>query len=260
MITDQAIRHGKQSAPDWAKWIWAGLELVLGYALVYHSHWLGYVLLLVAAIELRAGLAAGLKTLGSSALERSPELIISLSAILILAVLPRLASQMFVLVLYATWLAWRARAAEAASASYVHMLLVQAVMFEAIFLTAAIWQIPAWLTVGLVWAGSYLSVYSLLRRRGDRTAGVMAATWAVIAAEVSWVLLLWLVTYVLQKNGFVMVPQPTLILTALAYVFGSIFLASKQGTLSRSRLGEYLVIGLILILIVVVETLWRHAA
>ena len=127
-------------------------------------------------------------------------------------------------------------------------------------MSAAIWQTPAWLILALVWGGAYLSVYSVLRRQKERTAGVVAATWAVIATEVSWVLMLWLVTYVLQQDGFVMVPQPALILTALAYVFGSIFLASRQGILSRSRLAEYLIIGLILVLIVVVETLWRHAA
>ncbi len=260
MITNQEIQPSKPFARPWVKWLWVGLELLLGYGLIYHADWFWYVLVLVAAIELRGAASGKINGLSKYILEHSPELIVSLSAIAMLAVLPRLASQLFVLALYAGWLIWRAWSDEAATAAYLHMLLVQAAMFEAIFLMAAIWRIPAVLTLGLVWAGAYVSVYSLLRRRGDRAAGVMAATWAVIAAEVSWVLLLWLVTYVLQKNGYVMVPQPALILTALAYVFGSILLASKQGALSRSRLGEYLVIGMILVLIVVIETLWRHAA
>ena len=203
-------------------------------------------------------MAGGLDELKERLLQRAPQLILVLSTLLTVAVLHRRASQLVLLGGFAVWLAWRAQAAEAATNSFKHLLLVQAIMFEGIFLAAAIWQTPAWLILALVWSGAYLSVYSTLRQEDKRSAGVVAATWAVIATEVAWVLMLWLVTYVLQKDGFVMVPQPALILTALAYVFGSIFLASRQGILSRSRLAEYLIIGLILVLIVVVETLWRR--
>lgn len=241
-------------------WAWSALELILAYAVVLNASWWWLAVLGVAAIELRGRLREGAQELGERALRLAPELLTISSLILTIAVLPRRASQLALLAGVAVWLAWRARADAAATTSYVYLLVVQAVMFEAFFLAAAIWQVPAVITLILVWLGAYLSVYSVLKQRGERTAGVMAATWAVIATEVSWVLLLWLVTYVLQQDGFVMVPQPALILTALAYVFGSILLASRQGTLSRARLAEYLIIGFILVLIVVVETLWRHAA
>lgn len=261
-ISNQGLRRSSQIDPSIAKWGWAAVELGLAYAAILNSAWwwlLGLAFL-AAAVELRGHWSSGLGELKERLLQLAPELIVVWSTILTMAVLPRRLSQLVLLAGFAVWLAWRARSDEAATSTFVHLLLVQAIMFEGIFLSAAIWQTPAWLILALVWAGAYLSVYSVLHRQNERTAGVVAATWAVIATEVSWVLMLWLVTYVLQQDGFVMVPQPALILTALAYVFGSIFLASRQGILSRSRLAEYLIIGLILVLIVVVETLWRHAA
>lgn len=259
MTTNQLL-HRSKTITGWANWAWFGLELLLAYIVILNASLWWMVMVGVIAIELRGSLREGWKDLAARALRLVPELFTILSSILIIAVLLRRASQLAALVGVAAWLFWRARAQEGATSTYIYLLLLQAIMFEAIFLTAAIWQIPAVVTLILVWLGAYFSVYSVLKRRGDRTAGVVAATWAVIATEVSWVLLLWLVTYVLQQDGFVMVPQPALILTALAYVFGSILLASRQGTLSRSRLAEYLVIGFILVLIVVIETLWRHAA
>jgi hypothetical protein len=163
---------------------------------------------------------------------------------------------------YAAWLVWREWRRGDVTGSFVNLLITQAVMFEAIFLLAAIWQmddgknLPAWLILSLVWLGAYGSVFATLKHRSDRLAGVMAASWGVIAAEVSWVLMLWLITYTMN-GGYVLVPQPALILTALAYVFGSIFMTSRQGNLSRGRLGEYMLIALILVAIVVAGTSWR---
>jgi hypothetical protein len=158
--------------------------------------------------------------------------------------------------LYGAWLVWRELNPEAFSKSFVHLLLEQAVIFEAIFLMAAIWQTPAWLTLIFVWMAAYLGVYATLTRRGDRSAGVMAATWGVVAVEVAWILLLWLITYTLS-GGYVLVPQPALVLTALAYVMGSILASSRQGNLSRGRLAEYLMIAGVLVVIVVAGTSWR---
>jgi hypothetical protein len=84
----------------------------------------------------------------------------------------------------------------------------------------------------------------------------MAATWALVCTEISWVLLRWLFTYTVT-GGYILVPQPMLILTALAYCFGSIYVSQRKGSLSRARLTEYLLIGLILIAIVVTGTPWR---
>jgi hypothetical protein len=188
--------------------------------------------------------------------ERLPGLFMGLSAVLITALVPRQVTQVSVALLYGMWLLWRERSKDEMSKSLVQLLLVQGVVFEAIFLMAAIWQVPTWFILGLVWGAAYTGVYGVLRQRSDRSAGVMAATWGVIATEVSWVLMLWLITYTM-RGGYILVPQPALILTALTYVFGSILSSSRQGNLSRARLAEYMVIGLVLVVIVVSGTSWR---
>jgi len=220
---------------------------------------------LIAAIELRVLLPNSLAVGETKVLEFwrcLPGLVMGLSVTLVVAMVPRYATQVVVALLYAGWLVWRESDPDGASNNLAQLLIVQAVMFEAIFLVAAVWHnsdgtsIPAWITLALVWTGAYFTVYGVLTRRGDKSAGVMAATWGVVATEVAWVLMLWLITYTMT-GGFILVPQPALILTALAYIFGSILVSSRHGSLSRGRLGEYMVIALILVMIVVVGTSWR---
>jgi hypothetical protein len=188
-------------------------------------------------------------------LERMPALLVGLSVVLIIAVSPRFVTQAAAAGLLAVWRLWWVTRRNRAE-GFVNLLLVQVAVFEAVFLMAAVWRAPSWLVLALVWVGAYASVYAALSRRGDRSAGVMAATWGVIAVEVAWVLLLWLFVYTIG-GGYILVPQPALILTAMAYCFGSIYMSQREGTLSRGRLAEYLVIGLILIAIVVLGTSWR---
>jgi hypothetical protein len=175
----------------------------------------------------------------------------------VIAVAPRLVTQAVVAGLYAVWRWWVSGSGRAAhKTSLLNLLIVQAVVFEALFLMAAEWQTSEWVVLALVWACAYLSVYSILDRRGERVAAVMAATWALVAAEISWVLLRWLFVYTVN-GGYLLVPQPALVLSALAYCFGSIYASQREGKLSRARLTEYLLIGLILIAIVITGTPWK---
>ncbi len=247
---------GSRVSPSW---ILIAIELAAVYGLSRRSGWLWLAAAVVLAVELwglRPGAARPAAGRGGLIWQRVPGVLVGLSTALIIDMVPRLVTQRGLAVLYAGWLVWREVAAERQAASNANLLIVQAVMFEAIFLMAAIWQTSSLLVLLLVWAGAYLSVYADLTRRGDRLAGVMAATWGVIAAEVAWVLQLWLITYTM-RGGYVLVPQPALILTALAYLFGSILTSARAGSLSRARLAEYMVIAVVLVAIVVAGTSWR---
>ncbi len=188
--------------------------------------------------------------------ERATALVISMSAVLIIALLPKVVAQAAAGLLYITWAVWRTRTPAATPISFSGLLAVQALLFEAIFLLAAIWHPPRPLLLLLVWAGSYVTVVTTLEARGERAAGLLAAAWALVVTEAAWVFLTWLVSYIVP-GAYVIVPQPTLVLTALAYCFGNIYLAQRAGTLNRARLTEYLLIGLILIWVVIAGTPWR---
>lgn len=185
-----------------------------------------------------------------------PELAAGLSAALLIALYPRALSQIAIALAYAGWRYWLVQVRANSSAQIAATLVNQILIFESLFLMAAIWQPSRVLTLILLWVASFGLVYALLKTRDDRSAAVLAAAWALVVCEAAWVFLAWLVSYVIA-GGYVVVPQPTIVLGGLAYCAGSIYLAQRQGRLSRTRLSEYLAITLVLIVIVIVGTGWR---
>jgi hypothetical protein len=187
-----------------------------------------------------------------------PGLVMGLSAALIIALLPKALAQIAVAVLYGLWRLWQERPAAGQLGDLARLLVTQAAAFEALFLMAATpqWHVGRPLMLVLVWLVTYATTYQVLAQRKERAAGVLAAAWALVATEASWVFLIWLVSYVVPGQ-YIIVPQPALVLTALGYCLGNIYLAQRQGSLNRARLTEYLLIGLILIWIVIAGTPWR---
>jgi hypothetical protein len=249
VITSRLPVRNKLSRAQVTAIVAAALKAAVLFLLVQRLGLWPLAVALVVVAELwpvRAGVAPVGQERSDVILDRLPALLVGLSVVLLTAVSLRLATQI--------WWRWQR---DSNRVAFINLLVVQVVMFEAIFLMAAVWRsTPMWLVLFLVWLGAYLSVYAVLARRGERTAGVMAATWGVVCVEIAWVLLSWLFVYTIG-GGYILVPQPALILTAIAYCFGSIYVSQREGTLSRGRLGEYLVIGLVLIGIVVVGTSWR---
>lgn len=182
-------------------------------------------------------------------------LVMGIGVALLIALNIRLATQLGIAAAYGLWRWWWLRI-DGQGQQFAHLLLVQAVWLEALFLAAAVWRVSEYQIMLAAWLGSYVTVRSVLQARGERSAAVLAAAWALIVTEVAWVLLLWLFTYA-TPGGYVLVPQPALVLTALAYCFGSIYVAARGGNLSRGRLAEYLAIGLILVVMVIAGTSWR---
>ncbi len=211
-------------------------------------------ILFLLAIELRTDLR---RPKISSFVHATPQLLAGIAAVLMIAVYPRVVSQIVVSIGYLAWRIWLDQYTKrAADRNLITTLIGQAIIFESIFLTAAIWDIPKIVVLAMVWLAAFAGSYHLLLARQERTAAVLAAAWALIATEVSWVTLSWLVSYTIL-GGYLIVPQPAIILTVLAYSFGSIYLAQRQNQLGKKRLTEYLIIGLIIILVVVVGTNWK---
>jgi hypothetical protein len=221
------------------------------------NQWWPVAVMLVLAVELWGLRAAGSRS--KMLVEQAPRLLVGVATALIIAVSIRQATQIAFAVLYALWRWWSIRNPDLTK-SMTNLLFMQALILQGLFLVAAEWRgdqgVPEWSILLTVWLGSYLAVFSTLTKRGERAAGVMAATWALVAAEVSWVLLRWLHVYTLT-GGYLLVPLPVLLLAGIGYCYGSIYLSQRQGKLSRARLAEYIFIGLILIAIVVFGTPWK---
>lgn len=231
-------------------------EAILVLVLAQHHGWWPLAALVVLGVELRGLLGKPAKELRTLGLRRTVVTLVGLSAVFTIAITPRLLTQILFAVLYGLWRATIADQKPNGKFGLANLLICQIAVFEAAFLMSAVWQTTEWLVIAIVWATSYISVYAVLNERGEPTAGVMASVWGVVCAEISWVLIRWLFVYIIP-GGYLLVPQPVVVLGALAYCFGSIYVSQRKGNLSRGRLTEYLLIGLILIAIVVTGTPWR---
>ncbi len=128
------------------------------------------------------------------------------------------------------------------------------ISLTAIFSANAIWHWPTLLTLIAVYVTSLVIARSFFAA-GERAARALAAAWGLIVAECCYIFSVWLVHYVLP-GGVLLIPQAAIVITALGYCFGSIYLAHTTSKLSKARLAEYAIIGLCLIVIVIAGTKW----
>jgi hypothetical protein len=227
-----------------------GLALAVGF-LSWHRAWF-FAVILVLAVELwpvrrRFDL--------SSLLERTPLIIMGSSIAIIISIAPKALTQLTVIGFYIVWRYWMERESTRRH-DLINTVIILTVAFQAIFLASAIWHLPRLLVLVLTWATIYGLSYQALRVRGEVSAQLMAAVWALIGTEIAWLFLTWQVSYILP-DSYLIVPQAVVVLAALGYCFGGILMSQRRGELSRARLAEYLVIGAILIAIVIAGTPWR---
>jgi len=214
--------------------------------------WLALILVVAAEIVL----VPSKGKLQERLMEQLPALIMAGSIALSISLLPKAASQLALATAYSVWRYYFGGISKPSDTGLIGIFLVQVAFFEAVFLAAAISGPPPALTLAAVWLGCFGLAHALLRGRGERNAVLMSSVWALVAAECSWVFTTWLVSYV-TVGGYVIIPQPTLVLSALAYCFGGIYMAQRQNKLSRTRLSEYMFIVLIILAIVIAGTKWR---
>ena len=192
---------------------------------------------------------------GIRAVVAEPQLVAALGTALVCLLQPNRVSGLVILLLGAGWVGWQ-RTTQAQSHLPTVVFVNQFLGLWGIFLAAGVWQWPDLVVLVLTWLVSYSLAVGLLRSLKDKSATVLAASWALICTQAAWVFTVWLVNY-LVGGGWLVVPQPAIVLTALGYCFGGIYLSHHRTQLSRARLTEYLLIGLSLIIIVIAGTKWN---
>lgn len=157
------------------------------------------------------------------------------------------------------WLAWLGHRQVGPKSGLIVASVNQFLTLQAIFLAAAFWDVPDVVLLVLAWVGAYLVADRLMVEFQERSRRALASAWALVVAECTWVFAIWLVNYVVVwfEPSYLIVPQPAIVLTALGYCFGGIYVSHRDGKLSRGRLVEYLLIGLALLLIVITGTEWN---
>ncbi|HEX7259407.1 MAG TPA: hypothetical protein VF272_00560 [Candidatus Saccharimonadia bacterium] len=165
-------------------------------------------------------------------------------------------TQVVLAALYGTWLIWLTQIRNAGQANWLIAGILQVTTTMAIFLASAFWHWPSAMVIAVVWGASFVIAWWYLSEVGERAAAILAATWALVTAELSWILAAWQVNYILY-DGLMIVPQATIIILGVGYCFASIYHSHSTKRLSRRRLIEYSVIAGVLLAIIIAGTRWN---
>ena len=167
-------------------------------------------------------------------------------------------TQITLALLYATWLLFLPRLRRASSGQIAIAGVNQFMLTTVVFLAAAFWHWPNIAVMVIMWAASYLNAWWYLEQTGERASRILAATWALIVAEVSWVLYIWQVNYIITADlALLIIPQAAVVILGLGYAIASVHAAHTQKRLSRRRLIEYVALAGVLLAIIIAGTRWN---
>lgn len=135
-------------------------------------------------------------------------------------------------------------------------LIMQFSSLSAIFSAAQVWRWPAAVVMVFAWGASWLVARAFLTSMQDKQIGLLAGVWALVVAELAWIMSWWMIAY-LSPGAYLIIPQAALLITGVAYVLGGIYRLHRTSQLSRNRLIEYLVVAGCLLTIILAGTRWN---
>jgi hypothetical protein len=138
-------------------------------------------------------------------------------------------------------------------------LIMQFIALGAIFSAAQVWRWPAAIVMVFAWGASWFVARGFLLSMNDKQAALLAGVWALVVAELAWIMSWWMIAY-LSPGAYLIIPQAALLITGLAYVLGGIYRLHRSSQLSRNRLIEYLVVAGVLLAIILAGTRWNAAS
>lgn len=135
-------------------------------------------------------------------------------------------------------------------------LTMQFVSLSAIFSAAQVWRWPSAMVMIFAWGSSWLVARAFLVSMQDKQIGLLAGVWALVVAELAWIMSWWMIAY-LSPGAYLIIPQAALLITGVAYVLGGIYRLHRTSQLSRNRLIEYLAVASVLLAIILAGTRWN---
>lgn len=181
--------------------------------------------------------------------------VLSLSAVVLVAISPHAITQIGIIIAFAA-LRLCVHLGTLDKRPGAEALLLQFISLSAIFSAAQVWRWPAAIVMVLAWGASWLVAHRFLQITGDKQAGLLAHVWALVVAELAWILSWWMIAY-LSPGAYVIIPQAALLVTGIAYILGGIYRLHRSSQLSRNRLVEYLFVAGVLLAVVLAGTRWN---
>lgn len=118
------------------------------------------------------------------------------------------------------------------------------------------------LTIGLAgvvvgtWALSLVAAdHYLILQTENPTRRLLTTVWGLVAVELAWILGMWNVIYRFAGGRFLLV-QASVVIAAVAYLFGVIYYEHTQKSLSKKRLNLYLSLLAFLVLGIIIGSEW----
>lgn len=184
--------------------------------------------------------------------------LMSILAVILVAISPQLVTQV---VLVIAFVIWRLLVHLGTLTKYpgIVALVMQFSSLAAIFSAAQVWRWPAAVVMGIAWGSSWLVARSFLQSTDDKQAGLLAHVWALVVAELAWILSWWMIAY-LSPGAYLIIPQAALLVAGVGYVLGGIYRLHRTSQLSRSRLIEYLVVATALLAVILAGTRWNGSS
>lgn len=135
----------------------------------------------------------------------------------------------------------------------IQALICQFLGLSVIFLFARV--IPSVAVLAGAWAVAYIAAWHFLSTDEEVAWSLLVVVWALLVAELSWLLNHWLITYSLLE-GQLLLPQASVIITVVAYCVGRIYLDHRNKRLGKRRLVEYILVCFVLLAIIIAGTPW----
>jgi hypothetical protein len=232
---------------------WAGVITLLA-----RVTWPWLAILVVLLREVTRRRQASDWSLGALA-RSSAQWLVTISATILIALAPRAITAYVMGLALALWLLWLEHDRQQPMSPVRFLIKVGVVQFvgiSAVFVAAAVWRWPIPMVMAAAWMVSFVAANYFLADRTESARPILAAAWGLVSSQLAWLFSVWMVNYVLFR-GHLILPQAAVVLTALGYCFGSIYMAHREGRLSRGRLLEYILIGLVILVVVIAGTEWN---
>jgi hypothetical protein len=181
----------------------------------------------------------------------SPDLIVNLSFVVLLVQATTVATNVVLTALYMLWLIWlKPKSSQSAVG-------LQALATLFIGLSAVFWlsdDLNEILIVLGTWGIALSASRHFLSHFEEPLVRVISLGWALVVAQLVWLSNRWLIIYPISDD--LVIPQPAVTITLLAYICGTLYLLAQHGNLRRSITRNYLVIGTVILFIILWTADW----
>lgn len=181
----------------------------------------------------------------------SPDLIVNISFVILLMRSVHLITYILWVILYISWMIWLKPQSKELAVG------IQSLIAHFLGLTALLWladSVPEAVIVFLAWLIALSAGRHYFSHFEDPLIRILSYGWAFFVAQLIWITNKWLVVYNISSD--IIIPQPALIVTWIAYIIGSLFYLNYQGNLRRSHIRQYTFVGCTIILVILLLTDW----